>query len=1317
MRYVIVLLSFTLGFCLIHGFSLQRKTEPTGPGVAAGNTMNGEGRSAVDEREDFPFANHLDPKKYQEIYNAIQQMPPAPKSGLLKGHNRSVNTSLTQWESFGPSGVPDKSNPAGNQVFGRIRTMLWYYNFTSGGWEKYVGAGTGGFYFGQPVFTSVLWQSLGDNLPNPSVGAIAIDPTNPNVIFIGTGDWGRDYGSGVYKTTDRGQTWTSASWYSFPFWVTKIAYLVGNTTMIAASTAGVGRSTNGGANWYLSTVEPTDSLAACFNLVVVNPARLYASLPRHGVYTSPDGGTSWSKVSNGLPTRNGTTIAIDVSQSNPDILYAAYTDTNNNQGGIYKSTNAGGLWTRTNNPPSYISNGQGAHVNVIRVHPNNPNIVYAGSVGFVKSTDGGNTWTTPEAGHSDHTAIEFDPDDPNNMYLCSDGGILLRNDAMNTISNANYQFLPGAPLQVYEMDYAWSKSEEMIGGTQDNGELLTVGGSHAGDQWLEIGGCDGGNQISIDPTDPTVIYGNDWCGSDSPRWRSLTQGATAENIDNGLPNGTYIPIRLAKGGPKILFTCSTTGLYNSYNGGDNWLASTTNAGNDFPGPYPWLPRLSVNNYATYGNKVCYLTWGGNSYVMQGPPGAMTVTKLSYHFDNLIADRGDRDEVFGTLPGLIYKSTDRGVNWTDISGTWPNKIPTGLPINDVIEIVSGGAIYAATTMGVFKSENGGASWFSYQDGLPVVSVKRIFSIPGPKYDTLRIATYGRGFWQRLADDTDPNLIVSHSINGALLGLGGKNSVIHGVGLHGKIIKSTDGGSSWDTTVSGVSNNLSAVATIGDMTVIAAGDAGTGVRSSDAGQTWNQVLVETGGNITGISITPDATGWMCSDNGGILRSVDAGQSWLPQATLSGATLRSCQFVNDTVGFVLGQFSVGASFPIVYRTTNRGGNWNPTYPPTTSNLNKVFFTSETDGFVVGDGGLIMRTTDAGASWVTLTSGVGASLHDCLFTDHLTGYVCGDSGVIRMTEDAGTTWSGISNGTTANLRAITMSNTNLLAGGDGAIMVESKVHQNNIYYDLSNSWNLVSLPVSMPDSSVASIFPSRSSEAFSFTGSGYAASATMSRGSGYWVRFSADQVTHISGVPAESLAIPVIAGWNLIGSASFDIQTQDITGSPAGIVTSQFFGYNNGYVVAKTIERGKAYWVKVSQPGTLTLSLTPPAASKAEGRISIVHLDELPPAPPGGQNPLSQRLPAAFALDQNYPNPFNPATIIHYSLPADGKVRLVVYNMLGQVVQVLVDRIERAGYKSVAWNASGFATGIYFCRLEVRSVTDPAKTFTSVRKMALVR
>ena len=157
--------------------------------------------------------------------------------------------------------------------------------------------------------------------------------------------------------------------------------------------------------------------------------------------------------------------------------------------------------------------------------------------------------------------------------------------------------------------------------------------------------------------------------------------------------------------------------------------------------------------------------------------------------------------------------------------------------------------------------------------------------------------------------------------------------------------------------------------------------------------------------------------------------------------------------------------------------------------------------------------------------------------------------------------------------------------------------------------------------------------------------------------------------------------------------------------MVTSQFFAYNNGYLPTTTIGSGEACWVKVNQDGSLTLTAS---GRTAAGNIRIVPTNELPPPPPGGDREF--RVPAQYGLSQNYPNPFNPSTVIRYSLSADSRVTLTVYDLLGREVARLVDGMQQAGFREARWDASTTPSGVYY-------YTIVAGGFSRTNKMILVR
>jgi hypothetical protein len=364
---------------------------------------------------------------------------------------------------------------------------------------------------------------------------------------------------------------------------------------------------------------------------------------------------------------------------------------------------------------------------------------------------------------------------------------------------------------------------------------------------------------------------------------------------------------------------------------------------------------------------------------------------------------------------------------------------------------------------------------------------------------------------------------------------------------------------------------------------------------------------------------------------------------------------------------------------------------------------------------------------------------------------------------------------------------------------------------------WQLISAPI-RTSNSVANLYPTAKSNAYLYA-DGYQPEADLTHGVGYWLQFPNSNAPTIAGLPVLLVrdTIHLNKGWNLIGSVSGSVSTSSLVTNPAGIIQTSVFGYNQGYVMASSIEPFKGYWVKSSAAGELILNGSGSAAPKQSGidlsqfstltikdgdgneqtlyfgtknsQNSAITFELPPPAPAGvfdvryssnnglelastascGTIPItissatypltlswnnstqteasiviggkSKKLegpgnvkiisassqialqftgvamPTAFALAQNYPNPFNPTTTINYALPVGAKVRLVVYNALGQMMATLVDGQQSAGWKSVKFDGSKYASGVYLIRLDAVSVTDPSKSFSDVRKMAFIK
>ena len=268
---------------------------------------------------------------------------------------------------------------------------------------------------------------------------------------------------------------------------------------------------------------------------------------------------------------------------------------------------------------------------------------------------------------------------------------------------------------------------------------------------------------------------------------------------------------------------------------------------------------------------------------------------------------------------------------------------------------------------------------------------------------------------------------------------------------------------------------------------------------------------------------------------------------------------------------------------------------------------------------------------------------------------------------------------------------------------------------YPVHGTWNMVSLPVQASDARRIVLFPTSISAAFDYT-TAYQVRDSLKPGRGYWLKFGGDQTVYLTGPLVQSDTIDVLTGWNLVGSLGTSVAIASIASIPPGLTTSPFFGFNGfAYTIGDSLYPFGGYWVRTHGDGKLIVSAS--GTTVPANRIQIVPTAEAPPAPPPDNLHGDSRSPSSFLLEPIYPNPFNPAATIRYQLPVNSKVSLKVYDLRGQVMEVLRDSNEEAGYKSVVWNAVNVSSGVYLCRLEAASLDVPGTTVVQVRKMVLVR
>ncbi len=476
--------------------------------------------------------------------------------------------------------------------------------------------------------------------------------------------------------------------------------------------------------------------------------------------------------------------------------------------------------------------------------------------------------------------------------------------------------------------------------------------------------------------------------------------------------------------------------------------------------------------------------------------------------------------------------------------------------------------------------------------------------------------------------------------------------------------------------------------------------------------------------------------------LYRSVDRGATMplVSQGPLSSGTPVSAIGIspqNDNVRIVgLSDGEVFATTTGSSTLTSITGSLPPYYAARTvidpNNSNTAYVTLDGYGTIATPLQHIWKTTNLmSGTWTAFSNGVPDVPVNAFVVDPMNSneLYCGTDIGVYHSSDGGVSWNPYGTGLPLVAvfdMAIQNPNRILRIATHGRGMWEiptsfqgGPANPGSIVFSLSNTWNLISLPVVVSNDTVSALFPGHISSAFAYNGSGYVIKNQLNVGAGYWIKFGSARTDTISGSALSSDSISVNSGWNLIGSLGLPLSTSSILSNPPGMITSKFFGYSGSYKISDTIYPGKGYWVKASQPGTLILSTSSGASLSKNfdaGYINIVPTDDLPPSPPS-INETKADLPKDFALEQNYPNPFNPTTTLSYALPADSKVRLTVFNLLGQTVATLTDGIVSAGYQTATWNAGLVASGIYFYRLEATSIADPSRTFVQMKKMALIK
>lgn len=635
--------------------------------------------------------------------------------------------STSAWTPIGPA-------PISNGSAGRVSTVAVHPGDPA---VVYIGGAQGGVW--RTGDGGLTWSALTDNECSLAMGSIAIDPVDPRILYAGTGElhFSGDsyYGCGVLRSTDEGASWTRLGETAFASSTggARISRLIidpatagstSTTTIYAASSNGLWISHNSGLSW----MKTLDGVISDLQLDGASSRTLYAAvgLPStaetSGIFRSDNYGNTWTKLTAFPPTDVGR-IALGASPVVGGTVYAAVQNGFNNGTndgrllGIWRTTDGGASWTQRTATQADCGT-QCWYDLVIAVDPVDPDRVWFGGVPLFRSTDGAQTFQNVlRNAHVDQHAITFDPTDPGTVYIGNDGGVYRSRDGATSWQSLNAglsitQFYAGISLHPTD-------TTVVLGGTQDNGTLEARGD----EIWFSVLGADGGF-TAIDYENPTYAWAEtQWTsgsGFAGPRIR-IGSGSFERRVTGIDTNDRALfipPLVMDRTDPATLYF-GTYRVYRTTSRGVLWgaispdLTQTTNGRVSAIAPAESDPRtlwVGTTDGAIQVTRDAGVTWN----LRNGGLPARYVT-------DIVVDGANPDiavaSVSGFGTGHVFRTTNGGVAWIDISGGLPD-----VPVNAVLtDPALGNALYVGTDLGVFRTFDNGDSWEPFGDGLPHVAI--------------------------------------------------------------------------------------------------------------------------------------------------------------------------------------------------------------------------------------------------------------------------------------------------------------------------------------------------------------------------------------------------------------------------------------------------------------------------------------------------------------------------------------------------------------------------------------------------------------------
>lgn len=665
----------------------------------------------------------------------------------------------------------------------------------------YLGAAAGGLW--KSTDSGMTWTPIFEQEPNPSIGAVAVAPSNPSIVWVGTGEANNrqsaSWGDGVYKSTDGGKTWSHMGLDDTQcvgrvvidptnpdvVYIAAVGHLWGPN-----SERGLFKTSDGGKTWNKVLFINDDTGVTDVAIDPQSPTTLYAAAyerrrttwgfngggPNSGVYKSTDGGANWTKLTTDLPnTGDVGRIAVAVYRKDPNIVYALIQNTKD--GGVYRSEDKGATWKKMGSEdprPSYFSQ--------IRIDPNNDLRIWMGGVNLYYSEDGGKTFNQQRVRdvHSDFHGIWIDPESSNFMLVGCDGGVYESRDA-----GRDWDHLNVMPLgQAYEVGYDNQQPYHLCAGYQDNAEWCGpsrtwFAGGIPNSAWFMVGGGDG-FYVKPDPADPDTIYTESQDGNVERRDLRTNEAQSVRPVP---PNDTDPPYRFNWNSPLLISSRDHNTIYyggnflfKSTDRGDSWtkLGGDLTTGvdrNTLPilGQLPtkdtlslydgveWYPTITTIDESPLNSSVLWVgTDDGNLQVSRdggqnwenvasrvpGVPKGTYVTRV-------VASKFDEGTAYVTFDGhrlndfhvYLFETTNYGHTWRNIGAGIPQETGTLHVVRE--HPADRNLLFVGAEFGAYFSLDGGDHWNKLKMGLPTVPVDDIQI--QPRENDLILATHGRSIY--------------------------------------------------------------------------------------------------------------------------------------------------------------------------------------------------------------------------------------------------------------------------------------------------------------------------------------------------------------------------------------------------------------------------------------------------------------------------------------------------------------------------------------------------------------------------------------------